>query len=212
MSEQLELEAESTRTKKKSKKKINLAHLSKVYKYNDKCNISCYLTSVREEYGLSLLNNKKNIERGLQHLNEQTNYNPKGISFTIVNMSNDLISVEYLNSYNEWINPKTNDKGKDKFPWYDINYTNKFPKTPLSCIRQITSYIGNKWRVIYKDNIYEFTLVTDNRKNFLNKYILFFSNKRFKKITLYQLEEFIKNHIKQTSKVNIVDGLKPKWD
>ena len=57
------------RTKKKSKKKINFAHLSKVYKYNDKCNISCYLTSVRKEYGLSLLNNKINIEQGLQHLN-----------------------------------------------------------------------------------------------------------------------------------------------
>ena len=200
------------KTKKKSKKKNNFAYLSKVYKYNDKCNISCYITSVRKEYGLSLLKNTENIERGLQHLNEITNYNPKGISFTIVNMSNDLISVEYLNSFNEWINPKTNDKGKDKFSWYDINFTNKFPKTPLSCIRQITSYIGNKWRVIYKNKIYEFTLIKDNQKKFLNKYILFFSNKRLKKITLNQLEEFIKNHIKQTSKVNIEDGLKPKWD
>lgn len=200
------------KTKKKSKKKINLAHLSKVYKYNDKCNISCYLTSVRKEYGLSLLNNKINIEQGLQHLNEQTNYNPKGISLDIINLSDDLISVEYLNSFNEWISPKTSDKGKSKFPWYDINYTNKFPKTPLSCVRQIISYIGNKWRIIYKNKTYEFTLVTDNRKNFLNKYILIFCNKRFKKITLYQLEEYIKNLVKQTSKVNVEDGLKPKWD
>ena len=54
------------KTKKKSKKKKSLAHLSKVYKYNDKCNISCYLTSVRKEYGLSLLNNKINIEHACE--------------------------------------------------------------------------------------------------------------------------------------------------
>ena len=36
-------------------------------------------------------------------------------------------------------------------------------------------------------------------------------DKRLEKVTKSQLETFIKNHIEQTSKVNIEDGLKAKW-
>lgn len=200
------------RTKKKTRKN-NLAYLDNK-KAVDNLFLYTYITNVRKDYGLRKINNKKNIQEGLQHLNEQTRNNPKGISLTIVNMSDSDIDIQYKDSFNNWVNPKINTKGKDKFPWDNIQKNKKFPKIPLPTIRQITAYIDNTWRILYKDKSFEFTLELPKKSGILNKYILFFTNKkdkRLEKVTKSQLETFIKYHIEQTSQVNIEDGLKPKW-
>ena len=129
-------------------------------------------------------------------------------------MSDSEINVQYKDSFNNWINPKINEKGKDKFSWVNIQKNKKFPKIPLPSIRQITAYVNNNWRILYKDTSFEFLLESPKKSGILNKYILFFTNKkdkRLEKVTKSQLETFIKNHIEQTSKVNIEDGLKAKW-
>ena len=200
------------RTKKKTRKN-NLAYLDNKKVVNNLF-LYTYITNVRKEYGLRKINNKTNIQEGLQHLNEQTRNNPKGISLTIVNMSDSEINVQYKDSFNNWINPKINEKGKDKFSWDNIQENKKFPKIPLPSIRQITAYVDKIWRILYKDTSFEFLLELPKKSGILNKYILFFTNKkdkRLEKVTKSQLETFIKNHIEQTSKVNIEDGLKAKW-
>ena len=201
------------RTKKKTRKN-NLAYLDNKKVVNNLF-LYTYITNVRKEYGLRKINNKTNIQEGLQHLNEQTRNNPKGISLTIVNMSDSEIDIQYKDSFNNWINPKINEKGKDKFSWDNIQKNKKFPKIPLPSIRQITAYVDNSWKILYKDTSFEFTLELPKKSGLLNKYILFFTNKkdkRLEKVTKSQLETFIKNHIEQTSKVNIDDGLKAKWN
>lgn len=200
------------RTKKKTRKN-NLAYLDNKKVVNNLF-LYTYITNVRKDYGLRKINNKRNIQEGLQHLNEQTRNNPKGISLTIVNMSDSDIDVHYKDSFNNWVNPKINEKGKDKFSWDNIQKNKKFPKIPLPSIRQITAYINNSWRILYKDQSFEFTLELPKKSGILNKYILFFTNKkdkRLEKVTKSQLETFIKYHIEQTSQVNIEDGLKAKW-
>ena len=200
------------KTKKKTRKN-NLAYLDNKKVVNNLF-LYTYITNVRKDYGLRKMNNKTNIQEGLQHLNEQTRNNPNGISLTIVNMSDSEINVQYKDSFNNWINPKINEKGKDKFSWDSIQKNKKFPKIPLPSIRQITAYVNNNWRILYKDASFEFTLESPKKSGILNKYILFFTNKkdkRLEKVTKSQLETFIKNHIEQTSKVNIEDGLKAKW-
>ena len=200
------------RTKKKTRKN-NLAYLDNKKVVNNLF-LYTYITNVRKDYGLRKMNNKTNIQEGLQHLNEQTRNNPKGISLTIVNMSDSEIDIQYKDSFNNWIYPKINEKGKDKFPWVNIQKNKKFPKIPLPSIRQITAYVDNSWKILYKDASFEFTLELPKKSGLLNKYILFFTNKkdkRLEKVTKSQLETFITNHIAQTSKVNIEDGLKAKW-
>ena len=184
------------KTKKKSFKK-------------DKYHLIKKTVPVRKEYGMKLKDDLENIKLGTDHLMEITNNNLNSLSLVFVNLSDVPITIQYKSGLN-WITPPNHMEGKDKYSWTDIKPSNKFPKTDYHSTKQITSYLNSVWRILYKDKVYTFKIISSKNK-MNNKHIYFFSNKKHK-ITRKLVEDFLVYQIEEGNKLNLRDGLLPSFN
>jgi len=199
----------SKRKKNKTTKKRIKINKFLVQSIHNDYYLDQYATTVRKQYGLKYIKNKKNIQSGLDHLMEITHNNPQGISLMFINLSDTEITIQYKSEGN-WICPKHNMKGKDKIPWFNIKPSSNFPLTDYYSIKQITAYLDTNWRILYDNNILEFNIKPHKyREN--NKHIFIFSKKKIK-VTPKKIEDFIIHQIKESDNVNISDGYDVSWN
>ena len=197
-----------SKKRNKTKRRIKRNNLL-VQSIHDDYYLDQYATTVRKKYGLKYKKDKNNIQSGLEHLMEMTHNNPLGISLMLLNLSDTEITIQYK-SGEEWVCPKHNMKGKDKIPWFNIKPSLKFPLTDYHSIKQITAYLDTNWRILYDNNILEFSIKAHKEKE-NNKHIFIFSKKKIK-VTPKKLEDFIIHQINESDKINNLDGYDVSWN